>query len=169
MNSNEIKTLFNYDSWAFERIWECISQISDEQFVEEIDYSTGSIRNIVVHLMSASQRWISRLRGAEIPAHFAFEAFDTLSKTKAKWEELQRECFAYVNSLNEEQLDEAIHWELPARGLKLSNPRWEILLHVLNHGTDHRAQILAILHHHFHVKTVEQDLIIYLGRRERMQ
>jgi uncharacterized damage-inducible protein DinB len=169
MKPNEVKTLFNYDAWAFERVWECISQLSDAQFVEEIDYSTGSIRNIVVHMMSASRNWMSRLQGTEMPARLVFEDFDTLSKTRAKWDEVQRECLDYVHSLNEDQLDETIHWELPARGLQLSNLRWEILLHVANHGTDHRAQILAILHHHFHVKTVEQDLIIYLGRRERRQ
>ena len=169
MKPNEVKTLFNYDAWAFERLWECISQLSDAQFVEEIDYSTGSIRNIVVHMMSACRNWMSRLQGTAIPPRLVFEGFDALSKTKATWNELQRECLDYVNSLNEEQLEERIHWELPARGLKLSNLRWEILLHVANHGTDHRAQILAILHHHFHVKTVEQDLIIYLAGRERKQ
>jgi uncharacterized damage-inducible protein DinB len=166
MKPKEIKLIFDYNSWAFERVWECISQLSDNQFVERMDYSTGSIRNIVVHMMSASRNWISRLKGTEMPPRLIFEDFDTLSNTKAKWEELQRECLEYVNSLNEEQLEETIPWELPARGLKLSNLRWEILLHVANHGTDHRAQILAILHHHFHVKTIEQDLIIFMGEQK---
>lgn len=53
MKPNKIKTLFNYDCWAFERVWDCISQLSEEQFVEEVDDSTGSIRNVVVHMMSA--------------------------------------------------------------------------------------------------------------------
>ena len=166
MRPNEIRTFFDYNFWAFERVWECISKISNEQFVEEIDYSTGSIRNIVVHIMSAANRWVRRLQGIEIPSHLAFEDFDTLSKTKAKWDELRKEFLDYVNSLNQEQLDEITHWELPARGLKLNNPRWELLLHVANHATDHRAQILAILHHHFHVRTVEQDMILYLAEQK---
>jgi uncharacterized damage-inducible protein DinB len=166
MKSTEIQTLFKYDIWAFERVWECITQLSDEQFVEQIDYSTGSIRNIVVHMMSGTSRWISRLQGKDIPLHFAFEDFDTRSKTKARWDELQTAWFNYVKSLSEEQLAETIPWELPARGLKLSNERWEILLHLINHGTDHRAQILAILHHHFHVQTAEQDMILFVGAKK---
>ena len=161
MIPNEIKTLFDYNFWAFERVWACISQLSDEQFIEDIDYSTGSIRNIVVHMMSANIRWASRLQNKDPQIHLAFEDFDTLTKTKAKWDELRKEFLDYLNSLDQEQLNAEVHWEIPTRGWKLDNPRWEILLHVANHATDHRAQILALLHHHFHVKTIEQDMIIY--------
>ena len=166
MKPNEIQTFFEYNYWAFERVWDCITQLSDKQFTEEIDYSTGSIRNIVIHIMSGARRWVKRLQGAEIPPHLSFEDFDTLANTKAKWDELRTEVLDYVNSLDQEQLDETTYWELPARGLQLDNPRWEIILHVVNHATDHRAQILAILHHHFHVKTVEQDMIFYLAERK---
>jgi uncharacterized damage-inducible protein DinB len=166
MKSNEIITVFDYNFWAFERIWECISQISDEQFLTEIDYSTGSIRNVVVHMMSGNQNWMSRLQGTEMPPRLYFEEFDSLSKTKAKWDELQKEFLDHLNSFDQEQLDGTVEWELLSQGLKSTNSRWEILLHLANHGTDHRAQILAILHHHFHVKTAEQDMIYYLAERE---
>ncbi|HLF73961.1 MAG TPA: DinB family protein [Anaerolineales bacterium] len=166
MRTNEIKTIFEYNFWAFDRVWKCISQISDDQFVEEIDYSTGSIRDIVVHMMSATRRWVGRLQGTEVPPHLAFEDFDTLSKTKTKWDELRKEFLSYADSVSQKQLDDMVHWELPARELKLDSPRWEILLHLANHATDYRAQILAILHHHFHVKTVEQDMILYLAEQK---
>ena len=90
MKPDEIKTIFSYHLWAFERVWGCVSQISDEQFVEEVDYSIGSIRNIVVHMMSAANRWMGRLKGGALPPHLAFEDFDTLSKAKDKWDELQK-------------------------------------------------------------------------------
>jgi uncharacterized damage-inducible protein DinB len=165
MKPNEIKTLFEYNFWAFERVWECISQISDEQFVQEIDYSTGSIRNLVVHIMSGNRNWMSRLQGTDMPPRLVFEDFDSLAKTKAKWDELQQEFLDQLQSFDQEGLDEIVEWELLAQGLKSSNARWEILLHLANHATDHRAQILAILHHHFHVETVEQDMIYYLAEQ----
>ena len=165
MNPNEIKQIFDYNYWAFERAWDCISQLSDEQFVEEIDYSTGSIRNIVLHLMGSSRNWISRLQDTEMPPRLVFEDFESLSKAKAKWDELRKELLDYLNSLTQEQLDEPVNWELPFQRLKSTNSRGEILLHLANHGTDHRAQILALLHHHFHVKTVEQDMIYFLAEQ----
>jgi uncharacterized damage-inducible protein DinB len=38
---------------------------------------------------------------------------------------------------------------------------WQVLLHVVNHGTDHRAQMLKILHD-FGVKTESQDYIFFV-------
>ena len=165
MKPNEIKTIFDYNFWAFERVWENICQISDEQFVQPIDYSTGSIRNIVAHIMSANHNWMARLQDTEIPPRLVYEDFISLSQTKAKWDELRQEFQDYLDSLTDGQLEETVNWELPAIGLRSDNPRWEILLHLANHATDHRAQILAILHHHFHVQTVEQDMIFYLAER----
>ena len=167
MKPDEIKTIFGYNYWAFERVWDCITQLSDEQFTQEVDYSTGSIRNIVVHLMSSTRRWIHRIEGGEIPPHVSFEELDTLTKTRSKWEQLRTETLDYLDSLDEVRLDEVVHWELPNRGLKMDSPRREILLHVANHGTDHRAQILGILHQHFQVETVEQDMLFYLVEKDQ--
>jgi uncharacterized damage-inducible protein DinB len=167
MNAKEIRKIFDYNFWAFERVWECICQISDEQFVQPIDYSTGSIRNIVAHIMSANRNWMGQLQDTPTLTRLVYEDFIVLSQTKTKWDELRKEFMDFLDSLTQEQLDESVNWELPARGLKFSNLRWEILLHVANHATDHRAQILAILHHHFHVKTVEQDMILYLAEQKK--
>jgi uncharacterized damage-inducible protein DinB len=38
--------------------------------------------------------------------------------------------------------------------------RWQVLLHVANHGTDHRAQLLRLLND-LGVRTVAQDDIFY--------
>ena len=167
MKTSEIQTIFNYNFWAFDRVWKCIAQISDEQFVQEMDYSTGSIRNILVHIMSGNRIWMSVLRGVEFPPRLIVEDFDIRSKTKDKWDELQTEFLNHLSCLDQEQLDGMIDWELLSHGLKSTNRRWEILLHLANHGTDHRAQILAILHHHFHVRTVEQDMILYLAEMKK--
>jgi uncharacterized damage-inducible protein DinB len=113
-------------------------------------------------MMSATQRWIIRLKQAPIQPHLAFEDFNTCAETKAKWDELRAEAMDYVNSLSERDLDTIVRWELPARNLIAENAHWEILLHVANHATDHRAQILAMLNQHFGIETPEQDMLFYL-------
>jgi uncharacterized damage-inducible protein DinB len=163
MNPESIRVLYDYNYWAFERVWACTIPLSDEQFVQPLDYSMGSIRNHTVHLMSATQRWIKRLQKTDVPAHLAYEDYPTRTETKAMWDVLKTATLDYMQSLDQMQLDEIISWELPARNLNVHNRRWEVLLHVANHSTDHRAQMLAMLNQQFGVKTVEQDLILYLA------
>jgi uncharacterized damage-inducible protein DinB len=38
---------------------------------------------------------------------------------------------------------------------------WQVLLHVANHGTDHRAQILRLLNE-LGIQTTSQDYIFYV-------
>jgi uncharacterized damage-inducible protein DinB len=162
MNPKSVHTLYSYNYWAFERVWNCITQLTDDQFTQPVDYSTGPIRNQVVHMMSATHRWMLRMQRAPMPARLKFDDFMTRAVTKAKWDELRSETMDYVTSLTQDQLDETIRWELPDRGIVAENPRWELLLHAANHGTDHRAQVLTILNQHFKIQTVEQDMILFL-------
>jgi uncharacterized damage-inducible protein DinB len=157
-----IRTMYEYGYWAFDKVWDCVMQLSDEQFVQELGYSKGSIRHQVVHMMSATQRWIIRLKGEPLPPHLAFEDFDTRAAARSKWDELCDEALAYIHTLSESDLDGVIRWELPARQMTAGNTRWEILLHAANHATDHRAQILAMLNQHFGIETPEQDMLFYL-------
>ena len=163
MNPEAIRLLFEYHYWASERVWECIMTLTDEQFVQPIDYSLGSIRNQIVHVMSATQRWIKRLQQAQVSEQLAFGDYPTRAEAKAMWDILKVATLDYVESLDQAQLDEMIAWELLGRNLQAHNTRWEILLHLANHATDHRAQILAMLHTQFGANTIEQDLIFYLA------
>ncbi len=163
MTPEALRELFAYFYWAAERVWGCVMQLDDEQFTQPIDYSVGSIRHQIVHVMSGTYRWIKRLQGGAIPPHLAYEDYSTRAATRAKWDELKAEILAYIESLDQAGLDEWVTWELPQRGMTRANCRWELLLHVANHATDHRAQILTLLHVHFGAATVEQDLIFYLA------
>lgn len=162
MTPEAICRLCDYTYWAFEQVWNCITRLTDEQFTQDIDYSVGSIRNHVVHLMSSEQRWMKRVQGAEIPPLLPFDDYATRAAARAKWNEVQIEVLSYIHSLDQSQLDETVPWEIRSRGVSSDNRRWELLTHLANHATDHRAQILVILHHHFGVKTVEQDMILYM-------
>jgi uncharacterized damage-inducible protein DinB len=162
-NLELVSTLFKYNAWAFDQVWVCVDQLTDEQFCLESGYSLGSVRNQYLHVVSTTMRWIQRLQGLSLTPHLCYEDYPTILSVKATWTNFLEEARMYVTRLDEQQLLEIVNWELASRNLRSQNRRYEILLHLLNHSTDHRAQILAILHYSFHVKTIEQDLILYLS------
>lgn len=161
MKLNEIKIFFDYNFWAFERVWDCVMQLTDEQFSQHIDYSTGSIREHVIHLASAIHRRIQQLQGRDIPSHLSSKDFPTRESVKVKWDAIKIEVYEYLSTLTESDLGSKVQGT-SHEGAMIEYPRWEIMLHMVNHATDHRSQILALLHLRFGVKTIGQDMMAFL-------
>ncbi len=161
MNIDYIRTLFGYHYWAHDKVWDCIMHLNDAQFTQEQDYSIGSIRNHVVHLMSVDNRWLARVLNTPLPDRLVYTDFPTREAARTRWSTIKTQVLDSVDSLNDDYLNQIITFDLPHRGGIKHNYIWEILAHVVNHGTDHRAQILTILHK-MGAPTVEHDMAFYL-------
>lgn len=162
MTPESVQTIFNYNYWAWELAWKYLMQLTDEQFAQDVGYSQSSVRHQVVHVMSATRRWIDRFELREAQPQLKFEDYPTRELAKAKWDALKVEALAYLTALDQARLNQVIEWELPARKMKAAQPLWQLLLHVGNHSADHRVQIFATLHFKFGIVTPGQDLLFYL-------
>lgn len=163
VSAEYFRVMFAYNRWAHERVWECLMPLSDEQFVRDLGYSFGSVRNQVVHVMNGDRRWLARLRGQTPPDFLPFEDYPTSAAARERWNSIEAEFFAYIQSLTDDDLSRELDLDFPNRGGVKHNAVWQILAQLVNHGTDHRAQILALLHQ-LSASTVEQDFIHYLWR-----
>jgi uncharacterized damage-inducible protein DinB len=150
-----IHTMLDYNYALYRRLWESINELSEEQFVQELDYSHGSVRNQIVHVANTDQRWLRGLK--EIPGARQFTLNPTdypdQGSVRSLWDETSRQVLGYANAL-----DEAGMLRQPQG---MFGPVWQVLAHLANHGTDHRAQILRSLHD-LGATTFDQDLILYL-------
>ena len=165
MDVQAIKTLFDYNYGAHDRVWDCVMELTTEQFVEKSDYSWGSIRNHLVHVMSVDNRWLARVQKQTLPERLEPIDFPNQDVAREKWNEIRDCVLEYVSTLSPVDLEEIVIVNLPHRGGEYRNQRWEILVHMVNHGTDHRAQMLARLYE-LGAMTIEQDMILYLWDRQ---
>lgn len=152
-----IKTFVEYHLDMTRRVWDSIDQITDEQFLADDAYSRGSIRNLMVHLASTDRRWLAGLKNQEDVGHLKFEEYLTRAEAKQVFDQVARDLSEYSNSLTAEELDQNPNG--------LPNPRWQVILHIINHGTDHRSTVLQRLHE-FGAPTFDQDLIMWLWSRK---
>ncbi|MCU0480773.1 MAG: DinB family protein, partial [Anaerolineae bacterium] len=121
------------------KVWDkCISSLTDEQFITDLDYSKGSIRNQCVHVIGVDERWFARIKGVALPDFPANEAFMTKASVRARWDETEKSIMAYLDTLTSSDLERELSFDMPHRGGMKTNLVWEILVHVINHGTDHR-------------------------------
>ena len=157
-----VRALFDYHYATFDRVWQSIVGLTKEQFVEETAYSLGSVRSHMVHCMYVDDAWLARLQMQPPPSRLEATDYADQAAVRHHWDGVRESMLEYVSKVSEAELKQIIPIILPSRfsGARES-ARWEILLHVVNHGTDHRAQILARLHE-LGAATFEQDLILHL-------
>jgi uncharacterized damage-inducible protein DinB len=152
MNADGFRQLYDYHFTVNRRIWDkCIVSLSDEQFDRDLPYSIGSIHNQTVHMMSIDERWFSGLRGEELPDFLKSADYPDRAAVRLYWDSVEGKMRDYLARLSDEGLSAPVD-DLQA---------WQILIHVANHGTDHRAQVLAMLNS-LGVKTFPQDFIFHL-------
>ena len=159
MNAAALRVLYTYNFWAYQQVWDRIKKLDEEKFTEDIGYSWGSLRNHFVHVASVDTRWFARVRGHVVPDKLNPEDFSTLADVERLWDVTYRDLNPVIESMVDAKLYESITYT--ARGQQYTQPAWKILLHVLNHGTDHRAQMLYTLDK-LGGETFEQDFIYYL-------
>jgi uncharacterized damage-inducible protein DinB len=158
MNADAFRHFYAYHFAENRNIWDTyIPILSHEQFTQNVGYSHGSVRNQIVHLMSVDDTWFSALRGVEMPEPFPHADFDNWKIIRAHWDDIEQNMRAYLANLRDDMLFEKPFAEGEDKDLIL----WQVLLHVVNHGTDHRAQLLRVLND-LGVKTVSQDYIFYV-------
>jgi uncharacterized damage-inducible protein DinB len=157
MNADAFRHLYNYHFAENRKIWDSyIMPLSQEQFTQHVDYSMGSARNQLVHLMNVDNAWFSDLARIENPDELDPSNSDDRDKIRAQWDKVEQHMRAYLTNLRDDML-----FTKPLEGEDENLFMWQVLLHVVNHGTDHRAQILRLLSD-LGVKTTAQDYIFYV-------
>jgi uncharacterized damage-inducible protein DinB len=158
MNADAFRHFYEYHFTENRKIWDrYISPLSQVEFTQEVDYSHGSVRDQIVHLMSVDDTWFSGLRGVEIPQPLNPANFDDREIIRFYWDNVEQNMRGYLAELR----DDVLFTKPFADGEDKDLILWQVLLHVVNHGTDHRAQILRQLND-LGVKTESQDYIFYV-------
>ncbi|HTP03272.1 MAG TPA: DinB family protein [Anaerolineales bacterium] len=158
MNADSFRHLYGYHFSENRAMWDrYVASLTQEQFTQEAGYSHGSVRNQLVHMVSADQTWFTPLRGLSVPDMMDPARFDDRNALRAYWDGLEGDMRAYLAALRDDMLFTRPFGAGEDENLIL----WQVLIHVVNHGTDHRAQLLRLLND-MGVKTVSQDYIFYV-------
>lgn len=159
MNPNAFRHFYDYHFTENRKLWDlCAAELSHEQFTQPVDYSRGSVRDQVVHLIEAEDMWFSELRGGEPSEPLPPADFDDRKNIRAHWDGVEQKIRDYLAELQDDML-----FAKPIKEPEEDNVLivWQVLLHVANHATDHRSQLLRVLHD-LGVKTTSQDYIFYV-------
>ncbi len=158
MNADAFRHFYEYHFSENRKIWDSyIVPLPQEKFIQDMGYSHGSVRNQLVHMANADEDWFCELRGVQVPPRPDPAYFNDRRLLRTRLDEVEQMLRVYLADLREDMLFQKPFPEGEDQNLIL----WQVLLHVVNHGTDHRAQVLRLLSD-LDVKTGPQDYIFYV-------
>ena len=138
-----LNCLYEYHYWANERILRAAENVNDAQLLAATD-TRWSLRKTLVHTMSAEWIWLSRWRGVSPKAGLNEDDFPTLESIRVRWRAGEQDMRAFLAALNDEALQRVVRYT-NTRGQPFAFPLWQLMAHVVNHGTQHRAEAAALL------------------------
>jgi uncharacterized damage-inducible protein DinB len=87
---DDLRTLFDYGWWANGRLLPVVARLTPEEFTRDVTGGHGSIRNTLVHAMSAEWGWLDRCGGAPRGAPLKPPDFPTLESIERTWKKVER-------------------------------------------------------------------------------
>jgi uncharacterized damage-inducible protein DinB len=168
MDLQDAVNLYDFNAWADRRTLEACAALSDAQFVQDLGNSFPSIRDTLAHVMLVEWVWLERWNNRAPDKYPPASDFPNLASVRARWTEIERDLLAYIASLNSADLQRVVHHKTMA-GAPQAAPLWQMLQHLVNHGTYHRGQVATMLRQ-LKVKPQSTDLIMfYRERAARLQ
>ncbi len=145
MKTGEVETLFQYNYWANGKIVKYAGLAGEARFTEPAAVSFGSLRGTLVHIYWAEWLWRVRCQVGISPQEHAAETdFPDLQTLGRRWLAEEQAMLDYLSALQDEDLDRIVAYR-DTRGVDHENPLWQLLLHVVNHGTQFRSEAAVIL------------------------
>jgi uncharacterized damage-inducible protein DinB len=144
MTVKDLETLYDYGYWADRKLFEVISRIPPEQFTQSVGGALGSIRNTLVHIMSAEWGWLERCGGPKRGPKLNANDYPTVESVRETWNNIEQYTRKFLSELNDGDIGRNAEY-LNDKGEKRAMPLGELMQHAANHGTHHRGQVAMIL------------------------
>jgi len=140
MLSEYMHNLYAYNTWANDRIFMTAALVGGEQLRDETAMSFGSIRNVLVHIVSFQEYWLARAQWRPPAPELIAQSFHEVQPIYLRWNEIDTETHTFVDNLSDTALEEVIRYTNP-QGEPNVYHLWQILFHQANHAMQHRSEI----------------------------
>jgi uncharacterized damage-inducible protein DinB len=144
MRVPDMLTIYEYNYWANDRILAAAAHISPEQWSAPSSFPYGSLHNTLLHMLDTEFGWRMLCQYNQLTPDFSAAEFPTLDVIKRRWDEEETAMRAYLAAIDDDNLTGLIHYTTDS-GEKRERVLWHCLLHVANHGTQHRSEAAALL------------------------
>jgi len=166
MTFDELNDLVDYNYWARDRLLDAVSALTPEQFTRELGNSFGSVRDTIAHICDAEFIWLSRWNGEQPVGFRKPDRMPDVAAARSEWSELERRMREVLEKLGPGGVERTVEYR-DMKGAARSDIFWQMLQHVVNHGSYHRGQVTTMLRQLGAQPAKYMDLIVFYREKQR--
>ena len=144
MNNQDITLLYRYNQWANAKILEAAANVSNAQFLAPASFPHGGLRGTLVHTLFAEWIWRNRWEGKSPGIRLKPDDFPAFEPLHGRWAEEEKLLRSFVATVTDEKLNSRFSYTA-TDGLPFERILWHTMVHLVNHGTQHRSEAAALL------------------------
>lgn len=130
-----------YNAWANNKLIDFVSQLDRSLLEQEVKSSFPSLCKTIQHTANAQEVWLSRLQDAP---HLTWPGDTNGENAMEKWRKSSADFVTHFQHQTSEYVTRLIEYKT-IKGETFTTRAGEIALHVVNHSTFHRGQMITIL------------------------
>src|SRR5690606_13707695 len=139
-----VKKLYQYNDWANQRTYEVLQGLEPGQLQATIQSSFPSILDTYGHIVGSEWVWLQRWLGHSPDGFPEWLKNPTLERLHEELEAVQKARRVFLDRLSGEGLQTNINYK-QLSGAAYASRLLDLLLHVVNHSSYHRGQLVTML------------------------
>jgi len=163
MEQKCIRQLYDYNRWADWRILAMASRLTSEDFIRPMGNSFSSVRDTLAHILGAEWIWLERWQGRSPRALLDAATFPNVQSFESRWETVKDDQTQFIDALTPQRLVEELAY-VNHKGQPYSYPLWQQMVHVVNHSSYHRGQIITLLRQ-LGAEAASTDFLVYYDEK----
>ena len=159
-----LKQLAIYNIWANQKLIDLILTLPQEKQMQEIPSSFPSLYLTLLHMWDAESMWWQRMKLQERIIRPSENFKGTIEDVCNNLIQQERQWEGWISNASELSIDHVFAYTNSKRE-HFKQPIYQMLLHVFNHGTYHRGQLVNMLRQLGVEKIPPTDFIVW-GRKK---
>ena len=155
-----LRQLAAYNLWANQKLTELVLSLPDEKQQAEVPSSFSSAFKTILHIWDAESIWWQRMRLQEYPSLPSVQFKGDIKDAVRELSQQDQLWLDWISNASDAGLDHVFqYYTLKKEPFK--QPVYQVAMHVFNHSSYHRGQLVNILRQLGIEKIPTTDMIIW--------